>query len=201
MTKERCLEYDIAYMKIAENIANLSYAIRSKVGAIIVNEGGQIISQGFNGTPTGMDNCCEEAHCSCKYVRGCCYTEKPIDEQMSVEFCANALKELGHAFEKKGHPCHYLTLTTKPEVLHAESNAISKCAKYGSNTNNSTIYITLSPCYDCAKLIIQSGIKRVVYKDLYRITDGLDLLVKANIICEQLDIENKKVKQYKYKTK
>lgn len=196
MTKERCLEYDIAYMKIAENIANLSYAIRSKVGAIIVNEGGQIISQGFNGTPTGMDNCCEEAHCSCKYVRGCAYTEKPIEKQISVEFCANALKKLGHTNEKIGYPCHYLTLTTKPEVLHAESNAISKCAKYGSSTNNSTIYITLSPCYDCAKLIIQSGIKRVVYKDLYRITDGLDLLVKANIICEQLDIENKKIKQY-----
>ena len=196
MTKERCLEYDIAYMKIAENIANLSYAIRSKVGAIIVNEGGQIISQGFNGTPTGMDNCCEEAHCSCKYVHGCTYTEKPIEKQLSVEFCTNALKSLGHANEKNGYTCHYCTLTTKDEVLHAESNAISKCAKYGSSTNNSTIYITLSPCYDCAKLIIQSGIKRVVYKDLYRITDGLDLLVKANIICEQLDIENKKIKQY-----
>ena len=70
---------------------------------------------------------------------------------------------------------------TKKEVLHAESNAISKCAKWGGSTNNATLYVTLSPCYECAKLIIQAGIRRVVYKDEYRDTSGIDLLKKANI--------------------
>lgn len=194
MTEERKLEYDKVYMKIAENIASLSYSIRNKVGCIIVSEEGQLIAQGFNGTPSGYDNCCEIPSCSCKYVRGCAVTEKPIKEQMSVEFCANVLKPLGHANDKKGYPCQYLTLTTKPEVLHAESNAISKCAKYYSSTKNSTLYVTLSPCIDCVKSIIQAGIKRVVFKDLYRVTDGLELLKKSNIEVEQLIFNGEEVK-------
>ncbi len=193
MTKERKIEYDIVYIQMAQCVAQLSNAIRNKVGCIIVSEDGQIISQGFNGMPTGFDNCCEDPHCSCKYVHGCAVTEKPIDEQMSVEFCANALKPLGHANDKKGYPCHYLTLTTKPEVLHAETNAISKCAKLMASTNNSTMYATLSPCFDCAKFIIQSGIKRLVFLDLYRNKEGIELLKNANIIVEQIDIDNKKL--------
>ena len=193
---KRRIEYDIAYMNMAEAFGNLSQAVRNKVGCIIVSENDQIIGQGFNGTPTGYDNCCEDPHCSCKYVRGCAVTEKPIDEQMSVEFCTNVLKPLGHANDKKGYSCHYLTLTTKPEVLHAETNAISKCAKFTTSTNNSTLYVTLSPCFDCAKIIIQCGIKRVVFKELYRNTDGLEILNNCNVIVEQLDIENKKLIPY-----
>ena len=186
--KNRQLQYDQIYMRIAQCIGQLSYSYRSKVGCIIVSKEGQIISQGFNGTPTGYDNCCEDPHCSCQYVRGCCYTEKPINEQMSVEFCANALKKLGHANDKKGYPCHYLTLTTKPEVLHAESNAISKCAKWHSSTEGSTLYVTLSPCFDCAKLIIQSGISRVCYLEPYRDLTGVEFLKKNKIKVEQIEI-------------
>lgn len=143
MTHERKLQYDIVYMKVAEDIASLSYAKRSKVGCIIVSEDGQIVAQGFNGTPKGYDNCCE--------------------------------------YEDENGELH-----TKPEVLHAESNAISKCAKYFSSTLDSTIYITLSPCIDCAKSIIQAGIKRIVFKELYRVTDGLELLKKSNLDVDQL---------------
>lgn len=145
MNLERKHQYDIAYMKMANDISELSYAKRSKVGCIIVSEEGQVISQGYNGTPSGMDNTCE-------------YTDS------------------------EG------VMHTKPEVLHAESNAISKCAKYHSSTYKGNLYVTLSPCLDCAKLIIQAGIKKVYYKDLYRVQDGLELLKKANVELEQLDI-------------
>ena len=89
MRKERQLQFDKAYMKMAHAISELSYANRSKVGCIIVSKNGQVISQGYNGTPTGYDNCCEIPHCSCESLHGCIYTEKPIEEQMSVGFCTN----------------------------------------------------------------------------------------------------------------
>ena len=190
MTKERQLQYDIAYMKMAKAIGELSYGIRNKVGCIIVSKNGQVISQGFNGTPTGYNNCCEDPICSCKYVRGCAITEKPIEEQMSVEFCANALKPLGHANDKKGFPCQYLSLTTKKEVLHAESNAIAKCAKWISSTEGATLYVTLSPCFDCSKIIIQAGITRVCYCEEYRDKTGIDFLKKNGIIVNKIKIDN-----------
>jgi len=193
MNNERQLQYDIAYMKMAYAISELSYALRNKVGCIIVSENGQVISQGFNGTPSGYDNCCEDPHCSCKYTKGCAVTEKPIEEQMSVEFCSNALKPLGHANDKSGYPCHYLTLTTKKEVLHAESNAISKCSRQISTTENSTLYVTLSPCFECAKMIIQSGIKRVCYSETYRNTEGLEFLKKNGIKVDKIIINQNNV--------
>ena len=189
MRKERQLQFDKAYMKMALAIGELSYANRSKVGCIIVSKNGQVISQGYNGTPTGYDNCCEIPNCSCQYVRGCCYTEKPIKEQMSVEFCVNVRKPLCHANDKKGYPCNYLTLTTKKEVLHAESNAISKCAKWISSTEGATLYVTLSPCFDCAKIIIQAGIKRVCYDEEYRETTGIDFLKENGIQVDQIKVE------------
>ena len=130
-------------MKMALAMGALSYAERKKVGAVIVSENDQVISQGFNGTPVGFNNCCER-----KLEDG--------------------------------------TLETLPEVLHAEANAITKCAKFGSTTKNGTLYVTLSPCVNCAKLIIQSDIKRVVYLEDYRDTEGLDLLRKCGIIVEKL---------------
>lgn len=179
MRKERQLQFDKAYMKMAHAISELSYANRSKVGCIIVSKNGQVISQGYNGTPTGYDNCCEIPLCSCKYVRGCAVTEKPIQEQMSVEYCAHIMY---------GHPCQYLTLTTKKEVLHAESNAISKCAKWISSTEGATLYVTLSPCFDCAKIIIQAGIKRVCYDEKYRDPAGIDFLQENGIQVDQINI-------------
>ena len=180
MRKERQLQFDKAYMKMAHAISELSYANRSKVGCIIVSKNGQVISQGYNGTPTGYDNCCEIPSCSCKYVRGCAVTEKPIQEQMSVEFCAHIMY---------GHPCQYLTLKTKKEVLHAESNAISKCAKWISSTEGATLYVTLSPCFDCAKIIIQAGIKRVCYDEKYRDPAGINFLKENGIQVNQIKVE------------
>ena len=178
MTNKRRKEYDVAYMKIAKTIASLSYANRNKVGCVIVSKDDQIISQGFNGTPAGYDNCCEDAHCSCKWIHGCAYDVKPIDEVLGVDHCLSV-----------GEPCKYLTLTTKPEVLHAESNAISKCSKYLSSTKDATLYVTLSPCFECSKMIIQAGISRVVYEDEYRDITGIDFLKKNGIRVERLKID------------
>jgi len=188
MNSERQLQYDKAYMEMAYAISKLSYAIRNKVGCIIVSKNGQVISQGFNGTPSGYDNCCEDASCSCKYSRGCAVTEKPIKEQLNPKFCSNVLKPLGHADDEKGLPCHYLKLTTKREVLHAESNAIAKCAKWISSTDDATLYVTLSPCFECSKTIIQSGIKRVCYTEEYRDTTGIDFLQKNGITVTKIQM-------------
>ncbi|MBO5005537.1 MAG: dCMP deaminase family protein [Clostridia bacterium] len=143
MIEERKLQYDQTYMNMAIVLSGLSYANRSKVGCIIVSKENQIISQGFNGMPTGMDNNCEF-----------------IDENGNI--------------------------TTKREVLHAETNAIAKCAKWRTSSENATIYVTLSPCFDCAKLIIQSEIKRVVYHDEYRDLSGIKLLIKAGVKVQRL---------------
>ena len=145
ISKERQIQLDKVYMEMAKTLSKLSYAERNKVGCIIVSPKGQIISQGFNGTPTGYDNCCEY-----------------IDESGK--------------------------LVTKHEVLHAESNAIAKCAKWLSSTEDATLYVTLSPCFECAKLIIQAGIKRVCYNELYRNTEGLDFLKKNGLQVDQIFI-------------
>ena len=142
MTQEQSDKY---YIKVAQLCAKNSYAVKLKVGAIIVKDG-QIMSDGFNGTPCGFENKCE--------VRG-------ID---------GALYTLSY-------------------VLHAESNAILKCAKYGRPTNGSTLYITHSPCIECAKLIIQAGIIRVVYLEDYRKSEGIELLKKANIKVEKFNMK------------
>lgn len=134
---------DEAYLKMAHVWAQLSQAKRKQVGSLIVKKGA-IISDGYNGTPSGFDN-------NCEYV----------DEESQDH--------------KRG------CLITKPEVLHAESNAITKLAKSTQSSVGATMYITISPCVDCAKLIIQSAIKRVVYGELYRNNQGIKLLKKANI--------------------
>ena len=118
--------------------AENSYCVRRKVGAIIVKNQ-MIISDGYNGTPSGFENVCEDE---------------------------NGL--------------------TKPYVLHAEANAITKVARSNNSSDGATLYVTASPCLECAKLIIQSGIRRVVYNELYRISDGIDLLERAGIDCVHL---------------
>ena len=141
MTQEQSDKY---YIKAAQLCAKNSYAIKLQVGAIIVKDG-QIMSDGFNGTPCGFENKCET---------------KSIDG----------------------------SLYTLSYVLHAESNAILKCAKYGRPTNGSTLYITHSPCIECAKLIIQAGIIRVVYLEDYRKAEGLELLKKVGINVEKFEL-------------
>lgn len=124
---------DRRYLRMARIWAENSYCERRKVGAILV-KGQMIISDGFNGTPSGFENVCED--------------------------------DSG---------------ATKPYVLHAEANAITKVARSHNSSDGSTLYITASPCVECSKLIIQAGIKRVVFNEIYRLTDGLDLLRRAGI--------------------
>lgn len=120
----------------------------------IIVKEGSIISDGYNGTPIGFDNTCETSI---------------MPESIAPKSLSN-------------HPSN--ALITKPEVLHAESNAITKLAKSTQSSKDSTMYITISPCIECAKLIIQSGISRVVYGNNYRNLDGVNLLLKANIEVE-----------------
>lgn len=129
-------DLDKTYMRMAEQLSQLSKAQRKKVGALIV-KGTQIISEGYNGTPSGFDNECERVN-------------------------------------------HLDEMYTKQEVLHAESNAITKLARSTNSSDRSTLYVTLAPCFDCSKLIIQSGIERVVYKEQYH-SNGLAFLSKAGI--------------------
>ena len=131
-------KFDDKYMEMAAVWATNSYCKRRQVGALLVKDR-MIISDGYNGTPSGFENVCED--------------------------------ENG---------------VTKPYVLHAEANAISKIAKSGNSALDATLYVTASPCLECAKLIIQSGIRRVVYRDEYRLTDGIDLLRRAGIEVEKL---------------
>ena len=140
MTQEQSDKY---YIKVAKLCSKNSYAIKLQVGAIIVKDG-QIMSDGFNGTPCGFENKCEV---------------KSMDGSL--------------------HTLSY--------VLHAESNAILKCAKYGRATNGSTLYITHSPCIECAKLIIQAGIIRVVYLEEYKTLDGIELLKRIGIKVEKFE--------------
>ena len=142
------LELDHTFLEMAYVFANLSKAKRRKVGCIIVKDG-QVISNGYNGTPSGFDNCCEES--VFRYDVGDCYV-----------------------------------LRTKAEVLHAESNALMKIARSTNSSIGSTMYLTCSPCFECAKLIIQSGIARLVYKEDYRKEDGIDLLRLTDIIIEKI---------------
>lgn len=152
-------ELDTYYLKVAEICSENSKATKLKVGAIIVKDQ-QIISDGFNGTPSGFDNRCEDEK----------YKESSKCFDCGQEHCEG---------------CKNIKLKTRPEVLHAESNAITKCAKYGKATFGSTIYITHTPCIECAKLIIQAGIKRVVYKNFYKTLDGVKILRKSGIEVEQ----------------
>lgn len=145
---------------MAYQIAKLSYAKRKRVGCIIVKDN-QVISTGYNGTPHGFNNECEEIQ------------TREIENK-------NHKKVL----EEKGYDCEDSCCSkevTKREVLHAESNALAKVSKSTLSSDGADMYITMSPCFDCAKLIIQSGIKRVFYSENYRDTSGIDILEEAGI--------------------
>ena len=145
---------------MAYQIAKLSYAKRKRVGCIIVKDN-QVISTGYNGTPHGFNNECEEIQ------------TREIENK-------NHKKVL----EEKGYDCEDSCCSkevTKKEVLHAESNALAKVSKSTLSSDGADMYITMSPCFDCAKLIIQSGIKKVFYSESYRDTSGIDILEEAGI--------------------
>ena len=130
---------DRRYLRMALIWAENSYCERRQVGALLVRDG-TIISDGFNGTPAGFENVCEDS-----------------------------------------------AGVTKPYVLHAEANAITKIARSNNSSEGSTLYVTASPCLECSKLIIQSGIRRVVFHELYRLSDGLELLERAGVECVHIE--------------
>lgn len=140
MVVDKQHKLDERYLRMARIWAENSYCVRRQVGALVVKDK-MIISDGYNGTPSGFENVCED------------------DNNV-----------------------------TKPYVLHAEANAITKLARSNNNSDGATIYITASPCIECAKLIIQSGIRRVVYGEQYRLTDGVDLLRRAGIEVIFMDV-------------
>ena len=133
---------DARYLRMARIWAEISYCERRKVGALVVKDK-TIISDGYNGTPSGFENKCEDSN-----------------------------------------------NVTHPYVLHAEANAITKLARSSNNSDGSTLYVTASPCIECAKLIIQAGIKKVVYAEKYRLTDGIDLLRQAGVEVIYLNPDN-----------
>jgi dCMP deaminase len=156
---------EIIYMQMAYQTAKLSYAERRRVGCIIVKDE-QIVSFGYNGTPHGFDNACEETETETVYY------ENP-------DIAMDLIEE--HGFDCENGCCTKETTSTKREVLHAESNAITKLAKSTMTSDGADLYTTTAPCFDCAKLIIQAGIKRVYYSEDYRDMSGVELLNKANI--------------------
>ena len=170
-SKERQRQYDIAYMKMAEAFATLSYVRRKQVGAIIVSKNDQVISQGFNGTPHGFSNICEE-------IIFADNVKLNLDNDVK-KFNAYADNLEAGTYEKMSEIPY--RLKTKPEVLHAETNAITKCAKYSNSTEGATLYVTLAPCLNCAKLIVQAEIARVVYKEYHDEDDGINFLKSCGV--------------------
>lgn len=164
-----------AYMKTAETFAELSHARRLHVGAIVVKDD-RIISIGYNGMPAGWDNDCETVEwCSA----GGWLSPEEIIEGWPYE--GTYLDADGNKMEGR------YRLKTRPEVLHAETNAISKLAKSTESGNGASMFITHSPCLDCAKLIYQSGINSVYYRNSYRSNDGIEFLEKSGVTVEKLD--------------
>jgi len=149
-------------MDVAERFAQLSSAHRLQVGAIVVKDD-RIISIGYNGMPSGWENCCENKI----YMT-------PEDDHMRIP---GELEQIFPYEDKNGR----YKLKSKPEVLHAEANAVSKLARSSESAEGATIFITHAPCIDCAKLIYQSGIVSVYYKTEYRSKDGVDFLRKSKI--------------------
>ena len=162
-----------AYMKTAETFAELSYARRLHVGAIIVKDD-RIISIGYNGMPAGWDNNCENI----VWDTGAGGWLDP--EEFNAQYPLEAWHEEAGRNVRHG-------LKTKPEVLHAETNAIAKLAKSNESGMGATMFITHAPCLDCAKLIYQSGIGSVLYRNTYRDSGGIAFLEKSGVKIEKLD--------------
>jgi dCMP deaminase len=161
-----------AYMDVAERFAELSTARRLHVGAIVVKDD-RIISIGYNGMPAGWDNNCEDK----VYDAGAggWISPEEFDEKYPyTEYNEDAEEEYRYG------------LKTKPEVLHAETNAIAKLAKSTESGDGAVLFVTHMPCLDCAKLIFQSGIRSVFYRDSYRSTDGVEFLEKSGIEIKQI---------------
>ncbi len=164
------------YMKTAETFAELSHAKRLHVGAIVVKDD-RIISIGYNGMPAGWDNNCEDKDWMDRDAGGWLSPEEIYERWPHVEYNEDAEEEYRYR------------LVTKPEVLHAESNAIAKLAKSNDSGAGADLFVTHSPCIECAKLIYQSGIGRVYFGKNYRDDAGIEFLKRSGVTVEKLDID------------
>lgn len=164
-----------AYMDVAQRFAELSYAKRLHVGAIVVKDD-RIISIGYNGMPAGWDNNCENKEFMSGDAGGW-LNPNEIEERWPFE----------ERSDEDGSYIGRYRLVTKPEVLHAESNAIAKLAKSGESGLDSSLFVTHAPCINCAKLIYQSGISSVYYRNSYRDMAGVDFLQKSGIKIKKVD--------------
>ena len=209
-------KYDNVMMKNAILWADESYCERAKVGAVIAIQG-RVISTGYNGTISGAENCCEDVNDGGRVKHSIrMYSEKSIKaiqeawKTNSDNFNVVVKEVLLNSYSKYKEveivnviPCsngnfvqdfeivfthREYTLTSKSTVVHAEANALMFAAKNGIKTDNSTMYITLSPCIECSKMMIQAGVKKVIYRKAYRVSDGIDFLKENGIEVEQLDI-------------
>jgi dCMP deaminase len=174
--KQKFIDY---YMKIAEITANLSYAKRLQVGAVIAKDN-QILATGYNGMPTGWENNCEDKIYMDRGAGGWLNPDE-IEVQWPFEEEQNLVDPDEGIFKVTKR----YTLKTKPEVLHAESNAIAKVSKSTESSEGATLFCTHAPCIDCAKLIYQSGITTVYYREQYRDDSGLKFLRQGNINVHQ----------------
>ena len=166
MNKEKQLVLDKRYLRMAKIWAENSYAIKRQVGCLIVKNN-SIISDGYNGTPSGFENVCETVECNTVCV---------LYGPQNLRRCRE---------------CGFGKLVTKPYVLHAEANAISKLARSSNSSDGATLYVTDEPCLECSKMIIQAGIRRVVFWRDYHDHSGTELLIKANIeVLQIVNIDN-----------
>ena len=163
-------------MKTAETFAELSHARRLHVGAIIVKDD-RIISIGYNGMPAGWDNNCEDKDYMSGDAGGWLNPDE-IEERWPYQ---------EQQLPKDSNQWRRYALKTKPEVLHAETNAIAKLARSNESGMGATMFITHAPCLDCAKLIYQSGIGSVLYRNTYRDTSGITFLEKSGVIVEKIN--------------
>lgn len=166
--KQKFIDY---FMKVADVTAQLSTAVRLKVGSVIVRDE-RILATGYNGTPTGWDNTCEDRE----------YMDSTAGGWLSPE-------EIWERWPLEDHMGRY-RLKTKPEVLHSEANALTKIARSTESSEGATLFCTHAPCMQCAKLIYQSGISSVYYRNNYRDNDGLEFLQRGGITVIKASDEN-----------
>jgi len=172
------------YMDWAVRVAQLSHARRLQVGAVIVKDD-SVISYGYNGMPAGWDNNCEDKEYMSRDAGGWLdpneiYEQWPFEEEPKIQWFGDDPITVTNRYKLK----------TKPEVLHAETNAIAKLAKSNESGVGATLFITHAPCLDCAKLIYQSGINNVLYRNTYRSDAGIDFLNKSGVNVTQHTVQN-----------
>jgi dCMP deaminase len=170
--KKKYIDY---YMDVAERTGKLSHAIRRQVGAVIVKDN-RILSYGYNGMPTGWPNECEYKE-YLPFGASAIYSPEEIEEQWPYEEWVEKESSTGEKWEYQAR----YKLVTKLETLHAESNAIAKVSGSTESSENATLFCTTAPCIHCAKMIFQSGIKNVYYRDTYRDSNGIDFLEKSGV--------------------